>query len=120
MHHLVLAIAVALNAASAGGALAASSFDGDWSVLVITEKGGCDRAFRYRVGVAQGRIGYRGAAAAQVAGTVTRKGAVNVTISLGNQSARGIGSLTGTGGRGTWRGTDAAGACSGHWEAERR
>ena len=34
--------------------------DGNWSVLIITEKGECDRGYHYEVKVANGRVSYRG------------------------------------------------------------
>ena len=45
----VLAIlALPVPAASAPMSSVKPSFDGNWSVLIVTEKGTCDRAYRYR------------------------------------------------------------------------
>ena len=33
----------------------AANFDGTWSVLIITQSGDCDRAYRYPVRIANGR-----------------------------------------------------------------
>ena len=54
--------ALAILAASvipAGSAPIASpkSFDGGWSVLIVTEKGTCDRAYRYPVKIENGSVG---------------------------------------------------------------
>jgi len=107
-----------------GAALAppahAADFDGNWSVSVITDRGACDRGYRYAVAVAQGRVTYVGDAAVRVAGTVAPNGAVNVSIRSGKQIANGFGRLSATAGAGSWEGQGSSGVCSGHWEAERR
>ena len=98
----------------------AATHDGQWSVLVITEKGTCDRAYRYGIRVAEGRLRYEGDASVDMAGTVAPNGLVKVSIRLGNQGANGSGRLSGNSGAGTWRGAGSSGECSGRWEAERR
>lgn len=35
---------------------ASSAFDGDWSVLILTERGACDRAYRYGVQISNGDV----------------------------------------------------------------
>ena len=99
---------------------AAAVFDGKWSVLVITDKGTCDRAYRYEVAVRDGRVVYIGDASINLAGTVTPNGAVAVGISRGRQRADGTGRLSANAGAGRWHGRSSAGECAGHWEAERR
>ena len=94
------------------------SFDGAWSVLIMTEKGTCDRAYRYPVKIENGAVGYAGSASFTVSGKVDPKGAVTVTVARGSQSATGTGRMSGTDGTGTW--TAASGDCSGTWTAERR
>jgi hypothetical protein len=94
------------------------SFDGAWSVLIMTEKGTCDRAYRYPVKIENGAVGYAGSASFTVSGKVDPKGAVIVTVARGGQSATGTGRMSGTDGTGTW--TAASGECSGTWTAERR
>ena len=96
----------------------AKSFDGGWSVLIVTEKGTCDRAYRYPVKIENGAVGYAGTAAFNVIGKVGANGAVTVTVSRGDKSATGTGHMSGTDGAGTW--TAASGECSGTWTAERR
>jgi len=93
-------------------------FDGGWSVLIVTEKGTCDRAYRYPVKIENGAVGYAGSASFNVSGKVGANGAVVVTVSRGSQSATGTGRMSGTDGSGTW--TTASGECSGIWTAERR
>lgn len=98
----------------------AAGHDGNWSVLIITEKGTCDRAYRYAVTVANGRVRYSGEADVNLGGTVTASGLVKVSIRRGDQGANGSGRLSGQSGAGTWHGVGANGACAGRWEAERR
>lgn len=98
----------------------AAGHDGHWSVLIITEKGTCDRAYRYAVTVAHGRVRYSGDAVVDLSGTVTASGLVKVSIRRGDQGASGSGRLSGQSGAGTWHGVGANGACVGRWEAERR
>jgi hypothetical protein len=99
---------------------AQAAFNGMWSVLIITDDGPCDRAYRYPVRIANGRVSYAGQADFDVNGKVARNGAVRVMVSRGNQHAGGYGRLNGDGwGSGTWRGTGDT-ACSGRWTAEKR
>jgi len=99
----------------------AAAHDGSWSVLVATEKGDCDRGYRYSVNVANGLVRYSGSAAVGLNGTVAPNGAVKVSItSSGQGAASGTGRLSANAGSGTWRGSGDKGTCSGRWEAERR
>lgn len=102
------------------GTIAASkaAFDGQWSVLIVTEKGRCDRAYRYPVRIENGAVGYAGTASFNISGSVGNNGAVIVTVSRGGQSATGTGRMSATDGGGTW--TAGSGECSGTWSAERR
>ena len=92
--------------------------DGSWSVLIITEKGDCDRAYRDALRVADGRVRYAGNASVNMDGTVAPSGAVQVSIKVGDKGASGTGHLSASSGTGTWRGIGSS-ACSGRWEAER-
>ena len=95
-----------------------ASYNGAWSVLIVTEKGTCDRAYRYPVKIENGSVGYAGTASFNVTGKVGPNGAVTVTVSRGNQSATGTGRMSPTDASGTW--TAASGECFGTWTAERR
>jgi hypothetical protein len=101
-------------------AAAQAAYNGSWSVLIVTERGPCDRAYRYPVRVTDGRVTYGGQADFNVSGRVMRNGAVNVSVSRGGQRAAGSGRLAGTTGSGTWRGGSGSDACSGSWTAEKR
>jgi hypothetical protein len=99
-------------------AYAKSSYDGHWSVLIVTQKGTCDRAYRYPVKIDNGAVGYAGSSSFNVTGKVGQNGAVTVTVSRGDKSATGTGRMSPTDGSGIW--TAATGECSGTWTAERR
>jgi hypothetical protein len=96
----------------------AATYDGEWSVLIVTEQGSCDRAYRYPVKISNGVVSYNGQNKFNVSGRVQSNGSAQVTVSKGNQAASGSGRLSGKNGRGTWRAPD--GGCSGKWTAEKR
>jgi hypothetical protein len=115
-----LAALVAL-AVGAGAlpAQAAGKYDGRWSVEVITERGDCDKAYRYGIVIEDGQARYAGGTDFQVSGRVQPNGAVRGSISRGSDRADVVGRLSGNGGSGTW--TAAGGrTCGGRWNAERR
>ena len=117
----MLALAVLAGVAASGRpAPAASNFDGQWSVLIITEAGTCDRAYRYPVTVANGVLKYEGEAAVSISGRVDPNGKLNATVQRGEQSANGSGKLLSSTGSGTWKGKSSTTACTGRWEAEKR
>ena len=63
MHRSVKSVIFsAILAGMALGAPAAKAavHEGIWSVLIVTEKGECDRGYRYEVKVANGHISYNG------------------------------------------------------------
>ena len=99
-------------------ASARTNFDGTWSVLIVTQKGTCDRAYRYPVKIDNGAVGYAGDSSFTVSGKVGENGSVTVKVARGNQSANGQGRLSSTDGSGMW--TAGSGDCSGTWTAERR
>lgn len=110
----------ALLPALSGPAPAAPRYEGAWSVLVVTETGTCDRAYRYPVRVENGAVRYVGEAGIDLSGQVASNGTVKVTIRRGEQSATGSGRLSADGGSGTWSGSSPTSQCSGSWQAERR
>jgi len=98
----------------------ASAFDGSWSVLILTQSGACDRAYRYGVRISNGAVHNAGGEAIALSGQVAPSGAVSVSVAAGDQSAQGAGRLTQTSGSGRWRGQGSLGICAGTWVAERR
>ena len=111
-----LTLSMLLVAAAWLPAQAKTSFDGKWSVVIITEKGSCDRSYRYPVRIDGGTVGYAGEASFNVSGRVMPNGKVTVSVSRGDKRANGSGQLSGDFGTGSWSG----GECSGTWQAERR
>lgn len=94
----------------------APNFDGLWSVVIMTDKGSCDRAYRYPIRIRNGIVINESSSPATINGKVSGNGRVTVTVRAGNKSATGSGRLSGSVGAGSWNG----GECSGTWEAERR
>jgi len=117
---LLTALLLGLVCAAQPSAALAAPQDGNWSVLIVTEKGDCDRGYRYSVNVSNGRVSYQGEASVDLSGTVAPNGAVSVSIKIGEQGASGIGRLMESAGAGTWRGIGSTSTCAGRWEAERR
>jgi hypothetical protein len=112
---------LAIGTAVLTGSLhARTPFDGSWSVLVITESGNCDRAYRYAVNIQNGVLRYSGDAGINLSGRVDAGGRLQVTVGRGSQSASGTGRLSASSGSGTWRGRSSQQQCGGRWEAERR
>jgi hypothetical protein len=114
------AVAAAFVGLAPTAARAQAGFDGLWTILIVTEAGECDRAYRYGVQIDHGRIVYDGTAGVELTGTVDPSGRVSATVQRGEQGATGTGRLSGARGRGTWRGRSSTSLCSGYWEAERR
>jgi len=119
-YFLLAVVAAAFVGMAPTVARAQAGFDGLWTILIVTEAGECDRAYRYGVQIDHGRIVYDGTAGVELTGTVDQSGRVSATVQRGEQGATGTGRLSGGRGRGTWRGRSSASQCSGYWEAERR
>jgi hypothetical protein len=100
-------------------ASAQRAFDGQWSVLIVTESGTCDRAYRYGISIQSGHVYYDGGMA-RFSGRVAPSGAVSVHVTSGTSSASGTGRLSRNHGRGNWSGHSGGNSCSGYWTAERR
>ena len=95
---------------------AVPAYDGLWSVSIVTEKGDCDRGYRYPIRISHGQLANAGDVAVNIAGKVMPTGAITVMVSAAGKSANGSGRLSGNLGEGSWIGGD----CSGTWTAERR
>ena len=117
---LIGGLALAVMPFHGAAVLGATPFDGNWSVLIVTDSGQCDKAYRYGLAIRDGHVVYEGDASVNVSGRVSGNGAVSVRVSAGSQSAQGSGRLSSSQGSGSWRGSGSVGACSGTWSAERR
>jgi hypothetical protein len=118
---LGLLLAASSLVCAAGDANARTRFDGIWSVSIVTQRGNCDRSYRYPVAIANGVVQQAaGQADASVAimGRVSGSGAVAVSVRQGDQVARGSGRLSTITGQGQW--LSPSSGCAGYWVAERR
>jgi len=112
--------ALALVTAGAPAPVSArGNFDGNWNVLIVTNSGPCDRAYRFGLAIRNGDVLYNGSTPVNVDGRVNGNGSVRVRIWAGSQSANGAGRLSRDYGRGYWRGAGSSGSCAGSWTAER-
>lgn len=96
------------------------AFDGVWSVEIITERGDCDRAYRYAVRISNGYVANQYGESVSLQGRVAPSGEIRVSVASGGQQASGVGRLSRSTGSGTWSGQGSAGYCAGVWEAARR
>jgi hypothetical protein len=113
----LFAIVAASATFATTSSFAVPSYDGLWSVSIVTEKGDCDRGYRYPIRIENGVLVNAGnVQAITINGKVQPTGAITVTVSAGSKSANGSGRLSGDAGEGRWSG----GECSGTWTAERR
>jgi len=118
----ILLSALVLLAATAPGSArpTQSSFDGHWSVVIITDAGTCDRSYRYGLVVSHGRIYYEGDSSVMISGGVDPRGHLSVSLRYGQSAAQGRGRLSRSDGEGRWQGASSGSRCSGRWLAERR
>jgi len=100
-------------------ASAQRAYDGQWSVLIVTENGTCDRAYRYGVSIRSGGVYYDGGVV-NFTGRVQANGSVTVRVTSGSAFANGTGRLNRREGQGRWSGQSSGSRCSGYWTAERR
>jgi len=100
---------------------AQASFDSVWNVQIITEKGACDRVYRYPVAIKDNQVRFRnlyGETSSFIAGEIGKNGRVVGTIGDGQEAVNVRGRLTTASGSGVWAAPSRG--CSGRWTAERR
>jgi hypothetical protein len=120
MNSKIAAAAVGLAfLAVSGDAEAQQNFDGRWSVLLETQKGECDKAYRYPVAIENGIVRYAGDAGFNVTGKVASNGRVQGSVTSGQTRASVNGRLAGSSGSGTWT-VSGSRSCSGNFSAEKR
>lgn len=110
------AVSVAAAIGMAGPTQARTDFDGEWSVVIVTSKGDCERSYRAPITISNGNFINVGVNMVDVSGNVRPDGRLTVRVSRGQSSAVGLGRLAATSGGGSWKG----GACAGTWTAVRR
>src|SRR6476660_5021453 len=117
-----LATVFAAVMSSAAPSAQAASFDGPWSVVVMTRSGACDQTYRYGMTIARGVVYYAGGGPVSLTGRVLPSGAVTVRVSSGPQYAVGSGHLFAAAGAEAGAGKVRAGpapACGARREVER-
>ncbi len=112
---LAVSAAVALPLLSPAEA-APPSYDGLWSVVIMTQQGICEPTYRAPIRINKGNMANAGSSSFTISGRVGKNGAVVVQVTQGANSATGSGQLNATRGGGSWSG----GPCSGTWHAEKR
>jgi hypothetical protein len=113
------ALLVLTATASVSAKSARTSFDGYWSILIVTDAGSCDPAYRFGLRIAGGRLFYDGVAGVILSGKVDTRGNVRVSLRQGDSIAQGNGLLSESSGSGGWQGASPTARCSGHWLAAR-
>ncbi len=68
---VTLATLFAVTMFAAGTSALAASFDGPWSVLVVTRSGPCDPSYRYGVTISRGVVSYAGGGPVSLTGRVS-------------------------------------------------
>ncbi len=119
MRIISLTLSCAVLVLTAGAASAQQQFNGNWSVEVITEKGRCDRAYRFPVVIQNGEVRYGGPESVNASGRVTSRGMIRGTLGRGSAQATVVGNLMERSGSGTWTGSGSLN-CTGQWRAEKR
>ena len=113
---IVCAAAIAL-AVAAPAAAASRSYDGSWALSIVTDRGGCDRTYDFNVQIINGVVSHPNLV--RLTGRVQPKGAVRVSVAVGDKYASGAGRLARSSGSGRWSGYTGGSRCSGHWTAQR-
>ncbi|MFZ1883815.1 MAG: hypothetical protein WAU53_09500 [Rhodoplanes sp.] len=113
---VLAAVSIVAAIGMAGPANARTDFDGEWSVVIVTKRGDCERSYRAPITISNGNFINVGVNMVDVSGRVRPDGRLTVHVSRGEKRAIGLGRLTPTSGSGSWKG----GACAGIWTAVRR
>jgi hypothetical protein len=108
----------ASNAAQKSPAAGPKSHDGVYVVEVQTRQGSCDRAYRWTISVAGGRVSAPRDAMMQALGQISPKGSVSLTFRRDQHVARASGRVDGRSGSGTW--VSPTLQCAGSWRAARQ
>ncbi len=113
----VLAAMAGPGSAEAARRVRGGAYDGVWNVVFATTRGNCSSGYRVPFTVAGSRVSSAGGG--RVSGSVSRRGAVAVYVSVGASHANGGGRLNSASGAGVWRGIITGDRCSGTWQATR-
>jgi len=111
------AFAVAVTVSTAGLAAAHTPYDGRWTLSITTTSGACDPSYTFPVEINNGAVSFPGLVKAK--GRVSRKGGVQVSVSVPGKWASGAGRLTPASGSGRWVGKAGESRCTGTWTAQK-
>jgi hypothetical protein len=103
------------TATSTNATAADSAFDGMWSVIAVTQQGGCDPTYNFSVQIVAGLITVPGFAG--LSGHVADSGAVQASVSTSGTQVTAVGNLAGSAGHGRWNSRSKDGTCGGYWTA---
>ena len=118
-HRLSPVVGITAVLATGTAAQAQSTFDGLWSVQIVSQAGPCGRGYvSYPVRIVQGTVQNAGSMSFDVSGQVDRRGAVRVSLSGAGHTASGAGRLSPSSGSGRWSSPTIG--CSGFWIARRQ
>jgi hypothetical protein len=98
------------------GALAASSFDGSWDLVFVTQSGACDPTYNFTVNISRGVVTHPNLV--RFTGHVAPSGSVRASVAVQDKYASGSGRLSSMSGRGIWSGRSGNSRCSGYWTAQ--
>jgi len=115
--HLALFAVLAAAAVPSSADARISGYDGVWNVTFATTRGNCSSGYSVPFTVTGNRVSSAGGG--RGSGSVNRRGAVAVQVSVGASHASGGGRLAGVAGAGSWRGIISGDQCSGTWQATR-
>jgi hypothetical protein len=110
-------IAATCLIAPASVAQARSAYDGSWDLAFVTQIGACDPSYNFTVNVSDGIVTHPNLV--RFKGYVAKSGSVHASVMVQDKFASGTGRLSGTSGRGSWRGYAGSARCSGYWTAQR-
>lgn len=112
---------MAANFLFAAPVVAQAPHDGSWAIEIVTERGDCDRLYRYYVVVDGQAVRLRsmmGETSEASMGLVRPDGRVNATLGEANDPVNVTGRLAGASGTGVW--SAPARQCTGRWNAQKR
>ncbi|GJD52388.1 hypothetical protein OPKNFCMD_5153 [Methylobacterium crusticola] len=114
-----LSLSAGFVAAVQPGAAEDRSYNGTWSVQLVTESGLCDSRYTVALAIRDGdvRLAATGEGGATVSGRIGQDGSVGLNVRRGSASGAAQGRLQANSGSGTWT---VSSLCTGRWTAQRR
>jgi DUF4097 and DUF4098 domain-containing protein YvlB len=110
---LIVSAALALTN---GTVAAQQQFSGNWSVGATSERGTCNKAYRYPVVIENGTVRSGGPSNINVSGRVHPDGSIQSSVERALARTNVTGRLADRSGAGTWT-TSGSVNCSGRWRA---